>query len=125
MANITCQHCRAGYVRPVGAKGSEADAARVKGWAVWEGNTLGGQFVKRVFCPVCRGVSEPTEAELSWDAVCKTCDASMSEEREDGDGPITERQAESWRDDHRCEPWVDLIGPVRDMAASGQRRVAS
>jgi hypothetical protein len=113
MAEIPCMNCPATYARPEGAKGSEVDAARVKGWAVWEGMTLGGQHVKRVYCPVCRGVAEPPpEPAPSWDAVCKTCDSSMSEEEGDEKaGPFTEKDAKHWRDNHSCEPWVDLIAP--------------
>ncbi|MFI6594907.1 hypothetical protein ACIBHX_01595 [Nonomuraea sp. NPDC050536] len=129
MADISCQHCRAAYAWPVGAKGSQSDGARSAGWVVWEGLTLGGQHVKRVYCPVCRGVAEPTQAELSWDAVCQTCDCRMSEEwGDDEEGPFTENDADQWKADHRCEPWVDKIQPVppgRDLAQPDLALVAS
>ena len=130
MTNISCQSCRDVYVWPVAAKGSMVDGARAKGWIVWEGATVGGDQVKRTFCPVCRGVAEPpAEPEPTWDAVCKTCDASMSEEwGPEHDGPFTEKDAKEWQSDHRCEKWVDLIAPKPRKQAEpvrGQLQVAS
>lgn len=129
MSNITCQNCPTSYARPFGAKGSEVDAARAKGWIVWDGMTLGDQHVKRVYCPVCRGVADPDPDQPSWDAVCKTCDSSMGEEwGDEQDGPFTEKDAKQWREQHECEPWVDLIKPApREQAqpSRGQIAVAS
>lgn len=49
----------------------------------------------------------------SWDAVCETCDASLSEEWAE-DGPcFTEADAKRWESDHECQPAVRLIGPRR------------
>lgn len=130
MADISCQSCRDVYVWPVGAKGSMVDGARAKGWIVWEGATVGGDQVKRTFCPVCRGVADPaSEPEPSWDAVCHTCDSSMSEEwGAEQDGPFTKKDADRWKSEHRCEAFVDTIPPKPREPAEpvrGQLQVAS
>lgn len=118
MIDICCHHCHSAYIWT--GRGSAIDGARVAGWIVWEGATLGGKQVKRTYCPRCSGkpVIDPTTGkEPSWDARCSTCDAQMGEERDDGDRPITKEDAEQWRSDHHCWPDVELIAPVKEVAA--------
>ncbi|TYK45194.1 hypothetical protein [Actinomadura decatromicini] len=110
---IRCQNCPRTFDNPRAGSHSlpAPDAARVAGWTVWSGTTLGGEQVKRVFCPRCAGrVPEPEEDDPTWDAVCHTCDARATEEWED-EVPLSEEDVCAWRDDHRCEPDVEKIRP--------------
>lgn len=111
---LNCQNCPVSYLKPEGDLSmSDGDAARAVGWTVWEGTTIGGRQEKRVFCPRCAGRTEDPDGldEPRWDAVCDTCDARASEDDEYEDGPFTEEDARSWKDDHECEPWVRLVSP--------------
>ncbi|HUR74422.1 MAG TPA: hypothetical protein VMZ00_09100 [Sporichthya sp.] len=51
------------------------------------------------------------ECVPGWNAECGTCDASMTDESEDDDGPFSETQAKNWKQQHRCEPIVRIIAP--------------
>lgn len=90
-------------------------AARTAGWMVGEATSLSGKHIRRVVCPVCLGRTSGADEPLpSWDARCRTCDSSASEEwADDETAPvhISEKDARNWALDHECEPWVDLIKP--------------
>lgn len=112
---IRCQNCPRTFDNPRAGSHSlpAPDAARVAGWTVWEGTTLGGERVKRVFCPRCAGRVEPPDPdadEPGWDAVCETCDARATEEWDD-EVPLSEEVVDAWKSDHRCEPDVRKIRP--------------
>lgn len=110
---IRCQNCPRTFDNPHAGSHSlpAPDAARVAGWTVWEGTTLGGKQVKRVFCPRCAGrTPDLDEVEPGWDAVCDTCDAQASEDWSD-EVPLSEEDVDAWRSDHRCEPYIRKIRP--------------
>lgn len=86
------------------------DAARATGWTVWEGTTLGGEQVKRVFCAWCAG-RRPEVERPKWDARCETCGCAASDADEYKTEPFTAKDAERWKQDHECEPDVFLIQP--------------
>lgn len=90
---LRCTSC---YLR----RWSSTDSARVAGWRIWTGTTLGGKQDKQVLCPMCAG--SVTEA---LGARCNLCDTSTSDCDED-DGPHTWTAAElrQWARDHECEP---------------------
>lgn len=85
---------------------SDETAARVLGWRVWSGTTMGGKQKRDVVCPVCAGTGEPEpEPGPSWDVMCTTCGWQYTDE-----GPIlageelaNARDAESAAYDHECE----------------------
>lgn len=112
--NVVCQICTTTPPRPETGYGLTPDAgARAIGWTVWEGRTIGGSEERRVFCPRCSGrTPEPeTDAEPKWDARCNTCDWQASDADDYDDEPFTEADAKAWKQDHECEPDVDLIAP--------------
>jgi hypothetical protein len=119
MEPLRCQFCPRVYT----LRGALAEAgARAAGWMVGEGPTLGGKHVRRVVCAVCLGRTEPEDDPL-WDARCNTCGATAREDLGDEiDGALTEKDVKDWRDDHRCEPWVDLITPEQVQAENDRRR---
>lgn len=61
---------------------------------------------------VC-GVCAVRHGGLSWDAVCDTCDSSMSEEWEEDGSHYSEDDAKEWMREHRCQPIVRIISPTR------------
>jgi len=97
--------------------GTPQDSARMAGWRIWSGQTLSGTAAEVTLCPVCAGTATPAqEVELlGWDAECLTCDARMSENW-DEDSPISEEDAESWTQQHECEPCTSLIPPKAKAA---------
>lgn len=105
---LSCLHCAATINR-------DETAARVLGWRVWEGVTLGGQQKRDVVCPTCAGTAEPVaEAGPSWDVECTTCEWSFS----DG-GPIDPgeeipdaKTAETVGYEHRCEKQLRYKSPA-------------
>ena len=87
--DLKCQTCA--YVRT-----STTNAARVAGWRVYSGPTLGGTVVDVVLCPPClAGKPAPYRAE------CLTCGESS-----DDDEALDEKGASRWKFDHECEPDV-------------------
>lgn len=110
---IRCQNCPAVFQgsRTVDLGMSDAGGARVAGWIVWSGTTIGGREESRTFCPRCAGrTPEPEEVEPGWDAVCDTCDAQASEDWSD-EVPLSEEDVDAWKSDHRCEPYIRKIRP--------------
>lgn len=119
ITHVRCGNCRSAYDPPGIDQRHLAYGARVAGWIVWEGATEGGKHVKRVFCPGCAGrpvIDAATGEEPSWDAECHTCGTSMGEEWDEGE-PLTQKDAELWKDEHRCEPDVTISAPKHVVAA--------
>ncbi|GAA3958160.1 hypothetical protein GCM10023085_45790 [Actinomadura viridis] len=113
LTSIRCQNCPVTFEEPRGRYTLPgADAARAAGWTVWEGNTLGGKQVTRVYCPWCAGREK---SEPKWDARCETCDSAASEEDGYAEDPFTIEDAKRWQQDHRCEPYVHLVQPQREQ----------
>lgn len=101
---VKCQKC--GKDGP-----NEPLYARVGGWRVWSGLTLGGRQSEVCYCPVCFGAVEPPEdEEPGWDAECVTCNTLMSDCTTE---PITKEAAEAWEFDHQCEPEVFTLPPTK------------
>lgn len=124
---IQCQKCEVGYLNPesrlkVAGTSDELrqmlaeDCARATGWRVWSGTTMGGREVRRVFCPRCLGHAAEVDAaaEPKWDARCRACDWGASDEDEYPAEPFTAKDAQRWKDDHRCEPDVFIIAPKQE-----------
>lgn len=113
---VRCQYCPRVYT----LRGAHAEAgARAAGWMVGEGPTIGGEHVRRVICGVCLGRVAPEDDPVAgWDARCRTCDWSASEEEGYEDEPWTEKDARAWANDHQCEPCVDLINPETAQAVA-------
>ena len=98
-----------------------AVAGWIRPWfpAGWEGHVAAD-------CPVVlKKVPEPVEGPgwldpdqgircaicmPPWDAECRTCHSSMSQEWEE-DEPFSEADANRWKSKHRCPPDVHLIPP--------------
>lgn len=51
----------------------------------------------------------------SWDVICDTCNASMSDEWGDAVA-LYEDDAQLWKAEHRCEPSVRIIPPTTPNA---------
>jgi hypothetical protein len=110
MNEIRCQSCRRTYTAVHGPLVEQA--ARAAGWVVWDGDTLGGEHVRRVYCTTCAGRSnDGPDQQPRWDARCNTCAWSASQEDDYDDEPFTGEDAHAWRQEHECEPDVDLIPP--------------
>lgn len=91
----------------------------------WPGHGAGDHT--RADCPeLAKQTSEPVEGSgwldpniglvcptcvPPWNAECRTCDASMVEDDEDGDRH-SEADAKQWIRDHRCYPQTRLLPPV-------------
>ncbi|MFI7691730.1 hypothetical protein ACIBQ6_21865 [Nonomuraea sp. NPDC049655] len=119
MREIQCGSCRSSYDPPGIDQRHKEYGARVAGWIVWEGKTEGGSHVKRVFCPRCAGrpvVDAATGEEPSWSADCRTCGASMHEDWFEGVA-LSQEDAELWKDEHSCEPDVEITAPKHVVAA--------
>lgn len=123
MAVIRCLSCPSVYAPASIEPQHISYGARVAGWVVWEGPTEGGEQVKRIHCPACRGqeIEEPKAPEPSWDAVCKTCDFSMAEDWSDSKDPFTEEDCKTWKAEHECEKWVEFVPPSRAAIAAYDR----
>lgn len=123
---IQCQNCLSFYKKPPrprltsksvnlwGGMPAE-DCARAIGWRVWSGTTLGGSEARAVFCPRCAGHQPEAEevAAPKWDARCNTCDAQARDDYDYAGEPFSEADARRWKDDHRCEPDVEIIAPKK------------
>lgn len=110
LTEIRCQKCSTRFSSAETDLGMpEEPQARVAGWAVWSGKTMGGRDETRVFCPRCYGRT-PMPERPGWDAVCDTCDVHASEDWSD-DVPLSEEDVEAWRSEHRCESSVRVIDP--------------
>ena len=129
MFEVRCQNCGRGFKRPDGPADPPhvEGAARVAGWTVWEGRTIGGTETRRVYCPNCAGRErEDVDAPVGFDATCWTCmeDASgdwgywdwvnRSQVRQ-----LTEAEAREWAEQHKCEPDVKVTEPKKTAAAAG------
>lgn len=104
---LRCQHCPNVYAFPTEAHPSE-DAARAARWRVWDGATLTGQHRRVVICPACTGDAADEHTRPGWDARCLTCGDHASDELPEA---LTEDEADQWRDEHECEPYVVLEPP--------------
>lgn len=97
--------------------------ARTRGWGVFVGQSLTGEPLAMVACPVCTGrAAEDAAARdgddgppepFGWAASCNTCMAEMWEDWEDDVPPdgFTEADAREWGRDHQCEPDVTYDAP--------------
>lgn len=117
MERVTCQGCkRVGEFHRVAQDGSAfTETARVAGWRIWDGATLGGQPQSVRFCPVCAGTATPEQevALLGYKAGCHTCGADMVDESDEPDDYVfTEADAQEWARDHRCEPDTYITKPA-------------
>lgn len=54
-ARYRCKHCPSATV-------STPDAARMLGWRIWSGKTMGGEQREDVVCPACAGTGPRTPA---------------------------------------------------------------
>lgn len=111
-----CQACKA-------EAPSDELRARVLGWRIWSGTTIGGQETSVVFCPACcgeAGVDEKTGESVGWKAECRTCFVTIDDEWDDDkpEAGWTKKDCEEWEDDHKCEPDVQITAPVRQPVSA-------
>lgn len=103
---LRCKHCP-------GSTYSSLDVARLVGWRVWSGITVGGKHVEDVVCPRCAGTEVPPEPKPEgWHVRCKTCDWDSREDADmQGDEPLDAANAKLLAREHRCDPLVELCPP--------------
>lgn len=102
---LSCKHC------PVKTM-SSPDAARMIGWRMWSGTTVGGQRKADVVCPSCAGTDTAAPPAPAWQVRCSTCDWEYEDEY--NEGPLDEAAAKRMASDHECEPEVELLPPGAD-----------
>lgn len=83
---------------------SSSSVLRVQGWRLFVGESMTGKPLDVTLCPWCAGTT--SEPEPSWRVGCDTC--FWEYEPDEGEDPISKKDAEQIADDHECEPdtWV-------------------
>ena len=99
MTYRTCDHCHRT------TSGTSIDVLRVRGWRIFNGQSITGKALRKIVCPYCAGTATEPEP-TGWRVGCHTCDWEWEED--DVEGPLTEEQANDIASDHECEPetWV-------------------
>lgn len=98
---INCTKC---YLR----RRSSTDAARVAGWRIWTGTTIGGKQDSQVLCPMCAGsTNEPLSVR------CNLCDAD-TDEYAPGE-TLTADDIKQWARDHECEPTFTVVAGTKTL----------
>jgi len=101
-----CRHC------PAVLRAGEEEA-RVRGWRIWRGTTIGGEEREDVVCAGCAGNASPEDEQEGpgWRVYCRTCHWEYDE---DEDETLTPKEAKQVAYDHHCDPEVEIAPPAGD-----------